>query len=199
MKLDEASDPVKYHHGDLRKSLVAITIDLVRSTERVPEDWSMREVAREAGVSQAAPYRHFENREALLEAAAAEVFLDVKERYSEAVASCSSPAEYPSALGLSYLQFALDEPALFRLLFSSSRFHQTPQAAATYDIFSDAVGQQLGQRSGEVNAAEATETASHSTWAAVHGVADLVLGGSLSPERGVFIAELILKALSQAR
>lgn len=199
MKLEEATNPLKYHHGDLRKSLVAITIDLVRSTDGDSEDWSMREVAREAGVSQAAPYRHFENKEALLEAAAAEVFVDVKERYSRAVAACSSPDEYSSALGLAYLQFALDEPALFRLVFSSSRFHQTPQAAATYDIFSDAVGKQLGQSSGEIDVAEATETASHATWAAVHGVADLVLSGSLGPERGVFIAELILKSLSQAR
>ena len=55
-----------YHHGDLRDSLIAATLDLVRKNG--PEKFSMADACKEAGVSKAAPYRHFDNREALLEA-----------------------------------------------------------------------------------------------------------------------------------
>jgi AcrR family transcriptional regulator len=64
--------PATYHHGDLRRALVDAALALVQ--ERGAEGFTLREAARRVGVSQTAPYRHFETKEALLAAVAEEGF-----------------------------------------------------------------------------------------------------------------------------
>lgn len=178
-----------YHHGELRAALIKSATQLIRSTETSgASDWSMRKIAREAGVSQAAPYRHFENKEALEAAVADEVFVDVERRYVEALLSVKSvdgtrsEPEIERALGGAYLQYAFDEPALFRMVFTSDRFLSSPAAMSSYLVFRGSLG----------------EERCDVIWAAAHGVASLVLSGGFSRSYGKAMAGKMLDALTCA-
>src|SRR5512138_2569100 len=101
-----------YHHGDLRRALVEAALDLVRM--RGPEGFTLREAARRVGVSQTAPYRHFETKEALLAAVAEEGFRALHHRLAEAAASAGpDPLERLRAQGIASFEFYVAEPARF--------------------------------------------------------------------------------------
>jgi len=152
----------------------------------------MRQAARRAGVSQAAPYRHFEDKAALLDAVGAGAYAELERRYRNAMDACSEPAGHATAVAKAYLRFAFEEPNLFRLIFSSARLHGTPEAKSSYRVFERAI--QNAQASGSLPA-DRTATIAHVLWSAVHGVADLVLSGSFGPRHGARVAELMLEAL----
>lgn len=111
-----ASDARPYHHGDLRKVLVATGRELV--ARNGPAALSLREVARAAGVSHNAPYRHFVSREALLAAIAAAGFVALKEALL--VAAQTEPERRLRALGKAYVRFALDHGSDFLLMFGAA-------------------------------------------------------------------------------
>lgn len=107
-----------YHHGNLREALIEAALDLIR--EKGPAGFTFAEAARAAGVSPAAPYRHFRDRDALL--------ADVAKRgftlFTGALAAAwdegrPSPREAFHRLGTAYLAFARDEPAFFSAMFES--------------------------------------------------------------------------------
>ncbi|MFO6454523.1 MULTISPECIES: TetR/AcrR family transcriptional regulator [unclassified Aeromicrobium] len=103
-----------YHHGDLRAALLVTAMGMLERGE----PFSIRAVAREAGVSPTAPYRHFPDREALESALAAQGLRDLKAdltRDGEVPASVEELAD----LGVTYVDFALRRPALFRLMFGN--------------------------------------------------------------------------------
>jgi AcrR family transcriptional regulator len=179
-----------YHHGDLRAALVGIASELVR--ESGAEGWSMREASRRAGVSQAAPYRHFVDRAALLDAVGEEAYGELERRYRDALSAGATPAGEVRAVARAYLRFAFDEPRLFRLIFSSPRLHATPRAKSSYLVFERAIDN--AQRCGTLPAGSTT-TLAHVIWSAVHGVADLVLSGSFGRRHGKEVAESMLDAL----
>lgn len=105
-----------YHHGDLRRALVAAAYELV--SEGGADGVSVREAARRAGVSPGAPFRHFATREALLAAVAVEAQL----RFRAAIAAALEgiPADAPldrfRALGRAYLDWARQNPAHFAVI-----------------------------------------------------------------------------------
>ena len=118
-----------YHHGDLRQALVDAAIDLLR--ESGPEALTLRGAARAAGVSQAAPYRHFKDRRALVAAVADDGFRRLLLAMS-AEASPSPPARRPRKpqsprdaakglrqLAISYVRFAHQYPAEYRVMFGA--------------------------------------------------------------------------------
>lgn len=179
-----------YHHGDLRAALVAIAREFVR--ESGAEGWSMREASRRAGVSQAAPYRHFAHKTALLDAVGADAYGDLERRYREALRANTDPAQEALVVARAYLRFAFEEPRLFRLIFSSPRLHVTPEAKSSYQVFERAI--QNTQAHGSLPTGRTTILA-HVLWSAVHGVADLVLSGSFSTRHGKEVAERMLDAL----
>src|SRR5689334_17108440 len=104
-----------YHHGDLRRALIAAGIDLLAEGGATALD--LRKVARRAGVSHAAPYRHFEDKRALLAAIAEEGFVRLAEQIHNAV-SAAQPDSQLLATASCYINFALSEPALAREMFS---------------------------------------------------------------------------------
>jgi AcrR family transcriptional regulator len=109
-----------YHHGDLRAQLVAATRELVEA--KGADHFSVSEACRVAGVSTAAPYRHFKDKEEMLVAVA----LDGMERkYQRMVKMVSEQPEQSlqriQALGQVYVGFATEEPGVFRLIFGQSR------------------------------------------------------------------------------
>lgn len=123
----ETAKKAGYHHGDLKEALTCAARQLIE--EKGPEGFSMAEACRMAGVSTAAPYRHFEDRDALVNAVAAigfQTLSDVTKR--ERDAHPAGTVASIVAMGQAYVRFAEDEPAVFRLMFASHKgedaFHE---------------------------------------------------------------------------
>jgi len=107
----------RYHHGDLRTTLVgAAAAEIERGGY---ENLSLRELAESLGVSRAAPYRHFADRRALLAAVAADGFERLTDIYRKAARGGNTPQARLAAAGRGYLKFAADRPQTFRLMFVS--------------------------------------------------------------------------------
>ena len=110
-------DKPAYHHGDLANALIAAALDAVE--QNGPDAVSLRDIAQTLGVSRAAPYRHFADRDALLAAVAARGFEDLNVGYEAALAAEGDGREKLRAAGRVYLDFARRRPGLFRLMFES--------------------------------------------------------------------------------
>src|SRR5512136_65494 len=117
-----APSKAPYHHGDLRHALLEAALDLV--TARGVEAFSLREAAREVGVSPAAAYRHFADKDALLAALALEAFARLGQAMERAVSRAPGEAGSKAhaaavflAVGPAYVEFAVQHPAQFRVMF----------------------------------------------------------------------------------
>ncbi|GAB2505730.1 Transcriptional regulator, TetR family [Corynebacterium atrinae] len=169
--MDMATEPKSaYHHGDLRAALLGHAADMLESGE----NFSMRALAKRAGVSNAAPYRHFDDREALESAVALEGFQDLRAQ----LASLPTPPSDPTDLaefGVIYVRFALAHPARFKLMFGrecDDRDDERVRAAgALNDLLTSAVAADFPDSD-----APALATAA---WALAHGLAFLHLDGKL--------------------
>lgn len=116
-----------YHHGDLANALIEAALKVVE--QGGPEAVSLRELAQTLGVSRAAPYRHFEDRDALLAAVAARGFEDVVAGYEAAMAQPGEGRDALRRAGQVYLDFARKRPGLFRLMFDSDFLSRSPPPA----------------------------------------------------------------------
>jgi AcrR family transcriptional regulator len=125
--------PKPYHHGDLRRGLIDAALVLVE--EAGAEALSMREAARRAGVSPGAPFRHFENRDALMTAVAEEAQRRFRAEINAAVGE--APAKDPlarfRALGMAYLRWAMRNPAHFEIISSGKYFDHDDAAELSRD------------------------------------------------------------------
>lgn len=181
---------VGYHHGNLRAALVAASVESLEAGEEL----SVRAVARRAGVSPTAPYRHFADRQALESAVAAEGFADLRERLRLATVALPDDADAVdelTALGLAYVTFALERPALFRVMFgnecdpdSSDRVQASRRLHAVVD---EVVRRRLP--GGDPAAL------SIALWSLAHGLAFLHLDGKLRPERADEVADRVRAAV----
>ncbi|HEY4457947.1 MAG TPA: TetR/AcrR family transcriptional regulator [Pseudonocardiaceae bacterium] len=106
-----------YHHGDLRNALETAALELV--AERGAHGFTMAEASRRANVSVAAPFKHFANRDALLAALALRGYQEQARRFADAVGSAEDPVEQLAEFAVAYVQFAIDERALFEITFSA--------------------------------------------------------------------------------
>jgi len=106
-----------YHHGDLRQALIAAALAVVE--QGGAEALSLRELAASLEVSRAAPYRHFQDRDALLAAVAARGFEDLNTGYEAALAAPGDGRERLRIASFVYVDFAQQRPGLFRLMFES--------------------------------------------------------------------------------
>src|SRR5258705_12822442 len=109
------SPTAPYPHGDLRTALVRAAMELLEESGQTA--LSLRAVARRVGVSPAAPYRHYADREALVAAVAAVGYRELAARLAAAHPSPATPEEMIS-VAIAYVQFALERPALFRIMFT---------------------------------------------------------------------------------
>jgi AcrR family transcriptional regulator len=107
--------PKPYHHGDLRRALIETALQLVTQDQ----DWtfSLREVARRAGVSHRAPYNHFPEKQDLLSAVAVVGFEKLRDGLLRATAGNAAPEALVEAIGRTYVRLGLENPALYRLMF----------------------------------------------------------------------------------
>src|SRR5215217_5217974 len=108
-----SSESRPYHHGDLRSALVRSALELLRA--HGPEALTLRAVARAAGVSQAAPYRHFADRRALVAAVAEEGFRRLHAELLAAVQASPGPRGFRE-IALAYVRFARENPAEYRVM-----------------------------------------------------------------------------------
>lgn len=105
-----------FHHGDLREALIAATRELL--IEHGPDGFTLADACRRAGVTTAAPYKHFRDKQEILEEIVARGFDQLRESNASAVAAKGSGTiEGITAMGISYLEFAVAQPAIFRLMF----------------------------------------------------------------------------------
>src|SRR5579859_3307211 len=114
-----ATEAKPYHHGDLRRALLD-SADAILEREG-PNALSLRAVAREAGVSPAAPYHHFKDKDELLSAIAHEGFARLKQALSAAAEAGDDPRRKMNDLGVAYVKFAQSHPALYRVMYDSAR------------------------------------------------------------------------------
>src|SRR4051794_39048677 len=104
-----------YHHGDLPRVVVTAALEILRETQSL--EFSLRELARRAGVSHNAPYKHFADKRELLAAVSAAGFEMLTKRMVRAITSRSSAREQLSAMLRAYIDHGVDNPALYRLMF----------------------------------------------------------------------------------
>jgi AcrR family transcriptional regulator len=177
-----------YHHGNLRPALVRAAMELLEESGEAA--LSLRAVARRAGVSPAAPYRHYADREALVSAVAAVGYRELAERLSAAHPSPSTP-EQLAAVAIAYVQFALERPALFRIMFGEPCDRDNDERVAATAAVSLYV-RAIVERAFPQADAEALATA---VWALVHGLAFLHLDGKLDAASPSVVADRVTAAI----
>ena len=165
-----------YHHGQLRDALLAGARDLL--AERGADAFSLNELARRVGVSTAAPYRHFADREALLCAIADEGYVRFGARLDAAAAAATDDADALLRLGVAYLGFAADEPALFDVMFRGGTARVSEVGPPTFETLVDTVAR--AQRSGVLADVLDARTTARTLWATLHGLAVLDARGGLA-------------------
>lgn len=169
---DDASQAAKsgYHHGDLRAAVIAA--GLARLAGGDARDLGLRALARDVGVSATALYRHFPDKEALLDALADEGLRRLGALQAQAWLKAGGGRAGFRATGIAYVRFAHDQPALFRLSFT----RQMPERAEGAEDGSEVAYNLLRAGVGEVfPQGEDLERAALHAWSLVHGLAMLIL------------------------
>lgn len=186
-----------YHHGDLRTALIDAATRLVAKEGALQV--SLREIAREAGVSHAAPYHHFPDREALL----AEVAVGGFEALGRVLRRGAQDAGEPDMLtrlqgaGVAYVEFAVENPQVYRLMFGGlladrSRYPGLEAAAdEAFGVLLDLLG-----RGGAADDLDAVNPVALATWSTVHGLASLVIEGLLSQETASISADELCRQVT---
>lgn len=180
-----------YHHGDLRNGLLEAARTILE--EESLAALTLRAVARKAGVSHAAPYRHFPNHEALLVELSIEGFDELRDAIAEAAKAPGPEPDKIANIGAAYMRFVAQRPALARLMFGGQLPNRDQFPAL--GLKADSIGQEIGLalHDGALGLA---------VWSSVHGLAMLVLENviDLGQRRsGLHVlparAEIILRSL----
>jgi AcrR family transcriptional regulator len=187
-----------YHHGDLRRALVKAAVSLLTKTQRW--DFSLREVARCAGVSHNAPYSHFASKRELLAAVAAKGYEILRARLLTALRGKTKPADALKAILMTYLRFGTGNPAQYRLMFGPKLQGQDaglPSEVIHAFASAEAVYREVLKRGSEdrtfkipQNDPAALEMAAIGAWSLVHGLAMLYIDGLATLETAQTIDSL---------
>ena len=166
-----------YHHGDLRRALIDTALAMV--TEEGAWNFTLREVARRAGVSHAAPYNHFEDKSALLAEVAALGFQSLRDAMEAAARQQPRSARQALAgVGAAYVRFGAEHPAHYRLMFGAEladkeRYPALQEASdGTFGVLTGVL--KRGQASGQVRRGPVLDQAL-AAWSLVHGLTTLLI------------------------
>jgi AcrR family transcriptional regulator len=173
MRWNRDPGPRGYHHGNLKEALIKAALDLI--AEKGPTGFTFAEAARSAGVSPAAPYRHFRDRDELLASVALRGFIQFEAALAQAWNNGSpEPRAAFERLGRAYLEFARAEPALYSAMFegglavhASAELREAGERA--FAVIRTAAERLVAQAPGRP---PAFMVALHA-WALAHGVASL--------------------------
>ena len=170
--------PKPYHHGNLQEALLQSAIRLI--AEVGPTAFTLREVARQAGVSHNAPYRHFHDKDALLAAVATQGYGELTDAMLEAAGRASNVLDRLKQAGLAYVSFALRRPEHFTVMFDAPFSRQThPEAAAAAErAFSVLVSLVKSCQEKKLMSGDLADLALLA-WSMVHGIAKLAITGRL--------------------
>jgi AcrR family transcriptional regulator len=157
-----------YHHGDLREAILSLALKAIASAP--PEQLSLRELSRQAGVTSMALYRHFADKEALLSALAAAGFDDLGERM-RAVEEKTDAKAALIAIGVVYVGFAVERPGLFRLMYGGT----PPDTPPSSDEAPHAAYAALSRRISALTLPSQHKVAFLASWSLVHGLASLLV------------------------
>ncbi|MEV4411799.1 TetR/AcrR family transcriptional regulator [Catellatospora sp. NPDC049609] len=159
---------IGYHHGDLRRTVLAAAVDAIG--ESGLDSWSLRELARRAGVSHAAPAHHFGDKAGLLTALAAEGY---------ALLADALAAAGPDFLeaGLAYVRFAVAHPVHFGVMFQPKIYRADDEAV---QVARERAGRLLRQGAETVGStADGGATTARAGWSIAHGFASLWIAGAI--------------------
>ncbi|MEO1639259.1 MAG: TetR/AcrR family transcriptional regulator [Pseudomonadota bacterium] len=187
-----------YHHGDLRAQLIEATRQLVE--EKGPDLFSVSEACRRAGVSTAAPYKHFKDKTDMLRAVAAEGM----QRQSEQMVACVIPHPEGSrarivALGRNYIDFAAQEPGVFRLMFTWSG--ETDEDLALHELGEskfEFVQMEVAKCHGRTEITDPDRQIAFALWSFVHGLSFLSIDGMLEKEKMPTDLDTLLDQIAQS-
>jgi AcrR family transcriptional regulator len=183
-----------YHHGDLRAALVEAAEAVL--TERGVEGFTLRECARRAGVSHAAPAHHFKDAKGLLTEVAALGFERLTEAERVVRDMEASPRNRLLGTGIGYVRFAIEHPAQFQLMFQKGLVDHANErlaaaSAAAFQVFIETYSEVYGA-SFPPGIHKDTDPSVMREWALVHGFATLAVQGQLGPTRtGADISKLM--------
>jgi AcrR family transcriptional regulator len=183
-----ATSSTSYHHGDLPAALLRAAMALLE--ESGATELSLRAVARRAGVSTAAPYRHYADRNALLSAIAAVGYRDLASHLA-ATQPTPTTTDDLADLAIAYVQFALQRPGLFRVMFVEPCDPDSPDRVAATEAITDYVRDIVRRAFPGID----PEGMSTAVWALVHGLAFLHLDGKLDASSPDVVADRVRAAV----
>jgi AcrR family transcriptional regulator len=185
--LENTSKHEPYHHGNLHATLLEAARALV---EEVGVDgFSLRELARRAGVSPAAPYHHFKDKAALIQALAGESQARLGIASLQAIKGITDPLQKLSMLGVAYVLYAFEHPSEFRIMFrhelhsplgnTSLEKHVATIPDPAFVLLKQTLIECRDAGCIPIASDNALELSTISTWALVHGLATLIVDGPL--------------------
>ncbi|HUO13048.1 MAG TPA: TetR family transcriptional regulator [Caulobacteraceae bacterium] len=161
-----------YHHGDLSRALVEAARRILEAEGAAA--LSLRAVAREAGVSPAAPYHHFRDKTELLEAVAHGGWEALSDVIAEARRTAPTKSEALADIGVAYVRFARENPALYRLMYDTTRDRTAmPEHAKEDSSGYQQVQCALVEAGADPKDLRELELATIASWCAVHGLAEM--------------------------
>ena len=164
-----------YHHGDLRRALIQAALQVIRRDGLGA--LSLRDLARQVGVSHAAPVHHFGDKAGLLTAIAADGFLKLADELRRTYRRTGSFLE----VGVAYVRFAVRQRAYFEVMFRPELYHaDDPALVAARQQSADGLYGSLSER--PTVASADTRAAGLAAWSLVHGLATLLLTANLPPD-----------------
>ena len=182
-----------YHHGDLRQALIDAALEMVE--EHGLSSLSLRKIARRVGVTHSAPYRHFDDKGALVAAMAEAGFEELHEyMIRERDREDGPPTEELYALGLAYVLFAVDRPNHFRAMFGPEvrDGSQYPRLAEAHDTAFELLHQAVAkcQAEGFIREDE-TDKHARTCWTIVHGIASLCVNGLIEDDSREAVEDVV--------
>lgn len=178
--MSAASRKTSYHHGDLKRALTEAALALV--AEKGPKGFTLSEAARRAGVSLAAPYRHFADKADLLASVAEQGFLELHQALGVTADGISDPRERLIAMGRGYVGWAVAHPDYYQVMFGAETKTKSDYpgllaaGAQAFGNLLDAVSRCLA--AGVMRGDDPLQAAGP-LWAMVHGIASLAIDGDL--------------------
>lgn len=171
MRDPKATPERSYHHGDLRRGLVLAARKVLETDG--PAALSLRAVAREAGVSPAAPYHHFKDKNELLDAVAHDGWRLLHSIMADAKAE-GDPQERLLSIAVAYVGFARAHPALYRVMYDAARNKEAlPQHLSEGESAFGALRDTMIEMGADPKAAAELELSTIAAWCASHGLAEM--------------------------
>jgi AcrR family transcriptional regulator len=178
-------DKKAYHHGDLREALIAAAVDII--ADEGVDKISLRQLARQSGVSHGAPAHHFKDRTGLFTAIATRGFERLHQELTARVeAAANTPKARLNASGIAYVLFAVHSPGYFKVMFRAELLDRgdpgfDAASKRSYRVLREAIAD---VRAGQSMTARQIDLEVVRAWSQAHGLATLWLNGALGEAQG---------------